>query len=77
MLSRIARKQQPFCSTCFAPDTAENPLTVDHTPVAWAKVKAGNRLTLKDFGSGLLSVECSRCNVAKGNARGNNVERLA
>jgi hypothetical protein len=52
-----------------------NPLAVDHTPAAWAKVQAGKRLALKDFGSGLLSVECLRCNVAKGVARGENRSR--
>jgi hypothetical protein len=70
MLSRVARKQQPWCSTCFAPDTVENPLGLDHSPEAWAKIASGKRLTLRDFETGLLSVECMRHNVAKGDARG-------
>lgn len=74
-LSRRARAAQPWCSTCLTPGTPKNPLTVDHSPEAWLKFVAGKTLTLKDFGSGLLSVECLKCNVAKGNARGDNVER--
>jgi deazaflavin-dependent oxidoreductase (nitroreductase family) len=53
VLRRLARKLQPWCSTCFAPDTAENPLTVDHTPEAWAKIASGKRLALSDFETGL------------------------
>jgi hypothetical protein len=75
-LSRQARELQPWCSTCLTPGTHTNPLTVDHTPAAWAKVQAGKRLTLKDFGLGLLSVECLRCNVGKGAARGESVDRV-
>jgi 5-methylcytosine-specific restriction protein A len=71
-LSEQARKLQPWCSTC---GRAERPLTVDHTPQAWAKVQAGKRLTLKDFAAGLLSVECLQCNVDKGHARGSGISR--
>jgi hypothetical protein len=77
VLSRLARQQQPWCSTCHAPDTEGNPLTVDHTPEAWAKIAGGQRLSLADFTTGLLSVECHRCNVAKGNARGTRIRPSA
>src|SRR5438874_2285484 len=48
-LSKRARELQPWCSTCGTTGTSRNPLTVDHTPEAWSKAEAGNRLTLKDF----------------------------
>jgi hypothetical protein len=64
---------QPWCPACRTPGSPDNPLTVDHTPAAWAAVEAGRRLTLKDFENGLLSVLCLRCNVAAGRARGSNV----
>lgn len=70
-LSRQARSRQPWCSTC---GTGER-LTVDHSPGAWQKIADGHRLSLADFTAGLLAVECIRCNVAKGHARGAAVER--
>lgn len=70
-LSRDARKLQPFCADC---GSTQN-LCVDHSPEAWAKVQSGKRLTLKDFRNGDLSVVCRKCNIARGAARGNSVER--
>ncbi|BCO47229.1 hypothetical protein MINTM002_29030 [Mycobacterium intracellulare] len=74
-LSRQARQLQPWCSTCQTPGSADNPLTVDHTPESWQRVQAGKRLTLHDFESGLLTVQCLRHNIALGAARGRNVTR--
>lgn len=62
---------QPWCSTCGSREQ----LTVDHSAAAWSKVERGGKLTLADFAAGLLSVECLKCNVGKGNARGATVER--
>jgi 5-methylcytosine-specific restriction protein A len=76
-LSRQARRLQPFCTDCLTPGSAANPLTLDHTPAAWAKVTAGKTLTLKDCANKLLVVRCLRCNVAAGAARGDNVQRQA
>lgn len=74
-LSRRARELQPFCSDCLTPGTPGNGLTLDHTPAAWDKVKAGKRLTLKDAERGLLVVRCQKCNNEAGPARGWNVRR--
>ena len=74
-LSRQAIALQPFCSTCQTPGEPGNPLTLDHTPQAWNLVDAGKRLTIKDVASGLLSVQCLRCNIRLGKARGHNVTR--
>lgn len=76
-LSIQARQLQPWCSTCHTPGTPANPLTVDHTPASWAKVRSGQRLTLRDFEAGLLRVECMRHNIANGYARGDRVSRAS
>lgn len=71
-LSRSARSKQSYCSTCFTPGEPGNPLTLHHVidengfSPAWAKVHAGQRLTMRDAYNRLLSVECQRCNNAKG-----------
>lgn len=62
-------------STCGTPGTRTNPPTLDHTPAAWALVESGKRLSSVHFDSGLLSVECLRCNVAKGKARETLIKR--
>lgn len=74
-LSRQARRLQPWCSDCLTHGGPKNPLTLDHTPQAWAKVNAGKRLTIKDVAAGLAVVRCLRCNIAAGAARGANVTR--
>jgi 5-methylcytosine-specific restriction enzyme A len=59
-LSSRARKLQPFCELCSSPDN----LSGDHTPQAWLKHEAGERLTLAD-----IRVLCRRCNSAAGSSR--------
>ena len=74
-LSRTSVALQGFCSTCQTPGEPGNPLTLDHSAEAWRQVEAGKRLTMKDVANGLLSVQCMRCNIRLGNARGHNVTR--
>lgn len=60
-LSRRARKLQPFCEVCGAPDD----LQADHTPEAWARVAAGKSIRLRD-----VRVLCGFHNREAGAARG-------
>lgn len=59
-LSLRARREQPWCSSCFATDD----LTLDHSPEAWAARDAGQVIT-----PDMVTVLCRRCNSAKGAAR--------
>lgn len=66
VLSKRARKLQPFCSDCGATED----LQCDHTPEAWARKAAGKPIRLKD-----VDVVCGPCNVARGAARGQSATR--
>jgi 5-methylcytosine-specific restriction protein A len=68
-LRNKAVRLQPWCTTCGHTGDKTNPLTLDHTPAAWVKAPS---LTVKDIADGMLTVECLRCNIAKGPARGPN-----
>lgn len=60
VLSRRARKLQPFCSRCGSPDD----LQCDHTPRAWLRKEQGLPIRLKD-----VDVLCGECNRLAGEAR--------
>ncbi len=66
MLSKRARRLQPFCSDC---GSTEN-LQLDHSPEAWARKAAGKPIRLTD-----VRVLCGPCNRAAGAARGTTVTR--
>lgn len=59
-LSKQARREQPFCSTCLT----TRDLTTDHTPEAWARKAKGLPIRLRD-----VDVLCRSCNARKGAAR--------
>lgn len=59
-LSKQARREQPFCSSCLT----TTDLTTDHTPEAWARKARGLPIRLQD-----VDVLCRSCNAAKGAAR--------
>lgn len=61
-LSRRARRMQPFCEDCGATTN----LQCDHTPQAWARRAAGQKIRLQD-----VAVRCGDCNIKRGAARGN------
>lgn len=66
LLSRRARRYQPFCTDCGATED----LQADHTPRAWARKAEGKPIRLKD-----IDVVCAPCNRRRGAARGNAVTR--
>ncbi len=66
MLSKRARRLQPFCLDCGATDD----LQTDHTPEAWAAKAAGKPITLD-----LIEVVCGPCNRARGAVRGSQATR--
>lgn len=66
VLSKRARKLQPFCSDCGATED----LQCDHTPEAWARKATGKSIRLQD-----VDVVCGPCNVARGAARGPSATR--
>ncbi len=61
LLSKRARRLQPFCLTCGATED----LQCDHTPEAWARKAAGKPIRLTD-----VRVLCGPCNRDAGAARG-------
>ena len=61
LLSRRARRLQPFCSGCGSTED----LQCDHTPEAWERKVAGKSIRLKD-----VQVLCGPCNRDAGVARG-------
>jgi 5-methylcytosine-specific restriction enzyme A len=61
VLSRRARRLQPFCTDCGSTED----LQTDHTPEAWKRKAAGKPLRLAD-----VEVVCGPCNRARGAARG-------
>lgn len=61
LLSKRARRLQPWCSDCGA--TAK--LACDHSPEAWRRHDAGLPIRLVD-----VDVVCARCNNRRGAARG-------
>lgn len=63
VISKRARRLQPFCSDCGTTDD----LTTDHTPQAWQRRAAGLPIRIKD-----VDVICRPCNNRRGNARGDN-----
>ena len=66
VLSRRARRIQPFCTDCGATED----LQLDHTPEAWARKYAGKPIRLRD-----VAVVCGPCNRSRGAARGDRVTR--
>ncbi len=60
LLSKLARKLQPWCSDCGRVDD----LTADHLPSAWARKAAGRPLRLAD-----VLVLCADCNSKRGSSR--------
>jgi len=66
VLSKRARRLQPFCLDCGATDD----LQTDHTPEAWAAKAAGKPITLA-----MVDVVCGPCNRARGAARGPSATR--
>lgn len=61
LLSRRARRLQPWCSDCGGTED----LQCDHSPEAWARKAARKAVRLKD-----VQVLCGPCNRAAGAARG-------
>lgn len=60
ILSRKARKMQPWCLWCGATDN----LQCDHTPTAWERKLAGKSIRIQD-----VRVLCGPCNIKAGQAR--------
>lgn len=66
VLSRRARRLQPFCTDCGSTED----LQTDHTPEAWARKAAGKTIRLSD-----AQVLCGPCNRDAGAARGPSATR--
>lgn len=59
-LSERARRQQPWCSDCYA----TTDLTTDHSERAWKRKAEGKAIRLRD-----VDVVCRPCNARRGRAR--------
>lgn len=66
LLSRRARRLQPFCTDCGSTED----LQLDHTPEAWERKANGKSIRLTD-----VAVVCGPCNRRLGAARGQRVTR--
>jgi 5-methylcytosine-specific restriction endonuclease McrA len=66
LLSRRARRLQPFCSGCGSTED----LQADHLPIAWERKAAGKPVRLSD-----IQVLCGPCNRDAGAARGHTATR--